>query len=380
MIQVWKESDGQFPDGFLVRNGDTVLMPSSCELTAELNGSWELVLKQPVLDDGRFKLIEPGGIIQADSFNGTQWFRILKTELDRSEIIAYAYPIFMDAMNWVFIPELNLVDKSGKDAAAELSKLAPSGTLFSVSSDITDVRSLNLKNVNLITAINGDDEDSESFVNTYHGQVIYNNTTAVVNKIAGSDNGVVLRFGKNVNGITRTLSRENFTTRLFPISKDGYSMTTVNPWVDADEDYEGIPYARSVSLENLEVEGLSEAVRNESLRNTALSVFLVESLSGNPLNQEEISYDIDIAVLSNTSEYKTAGVAETLSLGDIVTVKDDFMGINYKAQVTKLTYDCIKGCATSVTVGQDIKNYFNLNSLRTISKDVKSWTIEDVNL
>lgn len=380
MIQCWKASEGQIPNNFLTRNGDVVLMPSNCELTAELNGSWELVLKQPVLSDGRFRFVEPGGIIQAPSFNGLQWFRILKTELDYSEITAWAYPIFTDVMNWVFISDLNLSNFSGKNAAAELTKLSTSKIIYTITSDITDVRSLSFKNVNLMTAINGDEEDSDSFVNVYHGQIIYDNLSCSINKTAGSDRGVVFRFGKNINGITRSVSRENLTTRLFPISKDGYSMTTNTPWVDVDPNYAGIPYARSVSLENCEVAGDSENIRNGKLETWARSVFLFEALSGNDLTKESVNYTIDVAMVVQSSEYRNAGVVEKLALGDIVTVRDDFMGIDYKAQVSNLTYDCIKDQVKAVTVGQDMKSYFNLNSLRTISKDVKSWNLGETNI
>lgn len=379
MIEAWRVSATQYPKN-LSNNGDVTLFPTVCELSAELNGSWQLTIKQPVLDDGRFKFIEPGGIIKAPSFNGMQYFRILKTELNYSEITAYAYPIFMDVMNWAFITELNIENMSGSDAAKALNKFVPSGVRAIVVSDVTDKKSLNLKNVNLMTAINGDDEDSSSLVNTYHGQIIYDNFVCNVNKTAGSDKGVVFRFGKNLNGITRTVSRERLTTRLFPISKDGYSMTTATPWVDEDQDYTGIAYARSVVLENLELANESESNRNLRLTGGAQAVFLGEALTGNPLSQEDISYDLDIAYLLNSAEYKAAGIAESLSLGDIVTVKDEFFDIDYKAQITNLTYDCIRERVTSATVGQSLKNYFALNSLRTISKDIKSWSIEDVTL
>lgn len=381
MIKVYPESANIL--NVAINMGGITLLPTKCELTAELNGSWELSLTQPCLGDERWKAIVPGAIISAPSFNGMQMFRVIKTELSLGEINAVAYPVFMDAMNWIFITQLEISEMTGTEAVSKIndyiSSISLTNAAFTVQSDITRKGSLNLKNVNLITAINGDDEDSQSFVNTFFGQVEYNNTQCIIHEKMGNQTPVEFRFGKNITGLTKTVSREELTTRIYPISKDGYTISGSQPWCDGVSDVEN-PYARSVVFENLELEGAPESGRNDALRLMGVVFFSVEGLSGNDITKEKETYEVDLALLNDSQEYQNAGYSQKVSLGDMVHILAEEYGVDYTAQITQITYDCIKDTATAITVGQPVSNYFNLNSLRTISKDIKSWTIEDVNL
>ena len=51
-------------------NGDSVLLPTSCKLSAKLNGSWQLNLAHPLDSLGRWKYIEENGVISVPSFLG----------------------------------------------------------------------------------------------------------------------------------------------------------------------------------------------------------------------------------------------------------------------------------------------------------------------
>lgn len=379
MIQCWKATNSQVPSNFVFYNGDTTLFPRSCELRAEINGTWELTLKQPVLPDKRFTFIEPGGILQVPSFNGRQYFRISKTELTETEMTAWAYPIFLDAMNWVFIPELVIDNLTGADAAEKINEFVPKNIPYpyTIKCDMTDKKaSMNLKLVNMIMAINGDSEDSQSLVNTYGGQVIYDNLDCNISKVAGEDRGVQFRFGKNITGIKRTVSNENLTTRVIPVSSDGYTISTDPIYEDiGGDEYTGMPFTKCVQFENTNVAGDSQAVRDDRLRTSALLMPILEALKGNNLSKPETEYEIDLALLNNSEEYLKEGVDETISLGDVVTVKDELLEIENKAQIISMTYDCIKDQPLTITIGPLKHNYFNLNSLRTIGKEVKSYAI-----
>lgn len=378
MINVYQESKNIF--NILLETDHVNLLPSSCELSIELNGSWELNLTHPLLGDGRWKYIKPGAIITAPSYNGIQMFRIVKTELSENEITALCYPIFMDAANWVFIPNLEIAETTGADAIYQLNKyikntLFLKNAYFELKSNLTSTASLSLKNVNLITAINGDDEDSQSIVNTFGGQIEFNNVTCVINEKIGNQTPVEYKFGKNITGLRKTLSREETFTRIYPISKDGYSITANQPWLDiANAPFEN-PYARSVVFENLEVADYID--KNVALRLYAAAFIAAESQSNENFAKEAEYYEIDLALLNNTNEYKAAGYSQKVGLGDMVHISAPEYDIDFTAQITKMTYDCIRDIATSVTVGQPVKDYFQTNSLRTIPKDLQSWMIKE---
>lgn len=382
MIQCWKATNAQVPSKFYFYNGDTALFPSSCELRAEINGTWELTLKQPVLPDKRFTFIEPGGILQVPSFNGRQYFKIIKTELTETEITAWAYPIFLDAMNWVFIPELVIKNLTAADAAEKINEFVSNDIPYpyTIRCDMTDKKaSMNLKLVNMIMAINGDSEDSQSLVNTFGGQVIYDNFDCKISKTAGEDKGVQFRYGKNITGIKRTVSNENLTTRVIPVSADGYIISDGPIYVDvAGDEYTGLPYTRCVEFEDTKLAADSPEVRDFMLQQWPFDLVLNEMLKGNNITEPEVEYEVDLAMIGHSEEYLNSGIVETLALGDIITIKDELLEINSKAQIISMTYDCIKEQPSAITIGPLKQNYFKLNSLRTIGKEIKSYAIKEV--
>ncbi len=89
MIQIYSPQNTNFNN-----NGNIVLFPTECTITANLNADWVLSLKHIVDGQGWWKFIVDGAVIKAPSFNGEQLFRIYNVELNETEITALAYPIF----------------------------------------------------------------------------------------------------------------------------------------------------------------------------------------------------------------------------------------------------------------------------------------------
>lgn len=89
MIQIYLPENSKYEN-----NGNMVLFPTECVITANLNADWNLSLKHPLDSNNRWKYISDGAVIKAPSFNGEQLFRIFHTDLNETEISAEAYPIF----------------------------------------------------------------------------------------------------------------------------------------------------------------------------------------------------------------------------------------------------------------------------------------------
>ena len=70
------------------------LVPGSCIVTEELNGAYELELKHPYDEGGKWKRIERGRILYASTPRGMQPFRIYYVKPTMKEIAVNARHIF----------------------------------------------------------------------------------------------------------------------------------------------------------------------------------------------------------------------------------------------------------------------------------------------
>lgn len=131
MIQLYKPCNTSF-----AMNGDVVLMPTSAQVTAELNGAWELTLTHPIDEEGRWKEIAEGAVIKAPSFIAeSQLYRIRSTEKADSGVTAVCEPVFTDARDEVFLEDVRPTRKNGQQAL----DIILAGTKYSGRSDINKV-------------------------------------------------------------------------------------------------------------------------------------------------------------------------------------------------------------------------------------------------
>ena len=357
MIQIYCQNNADFDN-----NGNMVLFPSECIVSANLNADWVLSLKHPLDNTGRWKFIENGAVIKAPSFNGEQLFRIYNTDLSNTEIFAEAYPIFLDACNDTFILDVHPTNVNGQSALNRILK----DTKYSGSSNIKKLSTAYYKKQNAISAINGDID--QSFINRWGGQIIYDNFKIIINSHAGGDYGVTLRYGKNIVGMSQKVNRSNLCTRIVPQAYNGYMLEGDSPWVDSPliSSYP-IPYVRVVRFEDIKLKEDAQEDEESFTDITSLQTELRRRsnlmFSEENIDKETVTLDIDIELLENTEEYKHFSELERISLGDYATCINDKLGIAVKTQAISLTYDCIKKKTVNVILGQFQSNYFNNNTL-----------------
>lgn len=217
MIQIYKPNNTNFD-----KNGDMTLIPSKAIVHTVLNGTWTAELSHPIDAGGRWKYIEDEAVVKMPSFNGDQLFRIRKKEKSDSQITASLEPIFMDAKDDCFLVDVRPTMKNGQEA---LDIMTAANNKYSASSDIPWVSVAHYEYMNLIEAINGDDENS--FINRWGGEILFDNHTVIINKRVGGDYGVELRYGKNIkaDGLTEEIDTRNVVTRIYPKGYDGVTMS-----------------------------------------------------------------------------------------------------------------------------------------------------------
>jgi len=148
----------------------------------------------------------------------------------------------------------------------------------------------------------------------------------------GQDNGVQFRYRKNLKSVRKTTDFAGVVTRLYPFGKDGLDISSVEPG--------GKNYIENFNYTNRVREGIW--VDQQYTDATKLYEAAQEVLA--EIAQPRVSYAVSIVDLSHLTGYEH----ESFKLGDWVTVIDEELGINVKAQIVKRTYDVLQPWRGSV--------------------------------
>ena len=121
MICIYSKTNTDFD-----HNGDAVLIPTSCKLSATINGAWQLTLEHPYDPEERYKYLVEDAIIVAD----IKFIRELSTTRQKFRIYNYvkglhsvkviAFPIAMESTYDAPIDNMVISGKTGVQAMAQL--------------------------------------------------------------------------------------------------------------------------------------------------------------------------------------------------------------------------------------------------------------------
>ena len=359
MIQAYRAENTDY-----THNGDMTLTPSSAVLTAAINDTWTVQLEHPIDNMGRWKYVSNGAVIKLPSFNGEQLFRVKETEKTDSGVTAILEPIFMDAMDDCFLLDVSPSWKNGQEA---LDMMTAANPKYRAKSNIMTVTSSSYQYQNLIEAINGSGE--ESFVNRWGGEIEFDNYTINVNYRIGRDNGVELRYGKNIpeDGVRESVDMRDVVTRIYPQAYNGYAMSE-NRCVDSPliGSYPTVK-TRTMTFDDVKMRAdaqSSDAEKDVTICDTQeeLDAALKERCDTQysaGIDKPKVTIEADMAQLEHTEQYREYAELEKVSLGDTVHCVHSRLGITTQERVIELTYDCISQKVTGVVLGEKSTNYFD---------------------
>ena len=343
-------------------NGDMTLTPITATVHPILNGAWEAELQHPIDDMGRWKYIVEGNVVKMPSFNEDQLFRIKKVRKIDSGITATMEPIFMDALDDCYLTDIRPVLKTGQ---AALDMMTAPNTKYSGQSDITRQATAYYQDKNLIEAING--EDSNSFINRWGGEILFNNFVVIINNRVGGDYGVELRYGKNipVDGLSEEVDINDVVTRIYPKAYNGHRLSGLGyvdspnigayPMVKAATiTFDDVKMAEDANEE--EEEGVIVCQNQEEL-DAALTQRCNEQYEAG-LDKPKVTIEADMVLLQNTRQYKDYQILEEVGLGDTVHCIHNRLWVDTEARVIELEYDSIRKKVSSVVLGDFKYNYF----------------------
>lgn len=372
MIQLYHNTNTNFD-----KNGDIILLPDLCEVTAGINRTWQLDIHHPIDEDGRWKGIVNNAVIKAPSFKpyGTQLWRIVQTEKSDSGITATCDPICYDAAQEVFFIQKSLNNLTAQRALDSICQ----DTKYRGYSNITGRHTTNYLMANLIEIVQSHENGIQK---TWGGEVGFNNYEIQLFEHIGGEPGTVISYGKNiaVDGFTESVNIDGVITRLIP---EGYAGRLMDgtPWVDSPNinKYATVRIGTK-NYDHLRLKGDPEgdetkdgiyfdtkAELDAALREAALQEF------ADGLDRPKVNLEINVVLLENSREYAEYKNVDDLTLGDEVICRHQRLDVDTQSRVIQVRFDCIKEKIVYVEIGDRKRNYFD-NVSSTIEAAQKAIT------
>lgn len=353
----------------LLSNPDTKIAfltdATKCEVTEERNGIYELELEYPVAGQ-HFSDIAANCYVKAKP-SGTadpQFFRIysiskpiLGTVTVNAEHISYAlshYPI-------------RELPKAKTTALTAINRVLSAANQFLKANhkfttnycDISSSSSFGISNVSARAALGGVDS---SILDRYGGEYEFDNYTVKLHKSRGKDNGIVIKYGKNMTDMKLTVSTEASYTGIFPyMFGDNDEYITLPEGAIYVDNSSGIE-ERILSMDFSSYFSDEEEKSEENLRKHAN-----EYLEANDINSIDASMTVSMIDLAQSAHTEYSSYLESVSLCDTIKVIHTLMGVSIKLKVIKTVYDSIAERYISLELGSVRSDFSDV--IKQIQKD-----------
>ena len=345
MLRVFRATDTDFTS-----NGDIVLQPYKAKIHKEDNGDYYLDVEAGLQ---YASYLTANRIIVADTPQGAQAFRITNPSKTQSKISLRAWHVYYDSKNYV-IPDSNVVEKSGNDAINHLNSATDNRSPFSVSSNIPHIDSFRCVRKSLYEAF-------ETLLERWGGHLVRDNFSVKLSADIGQDNGVTVRYKKNLREIRSEAIWDSVCTKILPVGSDGLLLDELYLYSPTQYD---IPYTKVVSFsQNINEEDFGG---NTDLYHRALL---------DDLRKQANDYLAENCVPKVSYTLK-ANLEKMTDVGDTIEVIDERLGINVITHVTTFEYDYIQKKYTEVEFGNYNEKLSNLmNDISSsISKGIEHKT------
>lgn len=310
----------------------------SCKVTRELNGQYELEMRYPV-EGIHYGEIALRSILRASASPDAvlQPFRIYRIAPAMGGVATiYARHVAYDLGGYVVAP-FTAADAPAAMAGIK-SHALPTGMPFTLATDKTTVATMSVTVPSSAWALLGGQQGS--LLDVYGGEYEFDGWAVRLLTRCGADRGVAVRYGKNLTDLTQDSNCANCYTGVVPYWKDNET-TVMAPPVYAEGDF---GYTK---LMPLDLSSDFEERPTEAELQAAGAAYVKRNQIGVPI----VSWDVKLALLAQASGYEDVAHLEQIYLGDTVGVHFARLGVDAKARVNKIVWDCLLERYDSVALG-----------------------------
>lgn len=361
-----------------------------CTVTEELNGEYELEMTYPV-NGIHYSDLAEDRLIYAVPFEGgmKQIFKIYQIEkpLD-GEVIVRAEHIHYLLNKMVVMPfSASTVAEAIAKIQGHIVDYCPF-TFTTTKSTTAQFKMVTpIECGKLLGGVEG------SILDVFgSGEYEFNNFNVILHAHRGNNNGVTVRYGKNMTELNSSVDTTNVYTGVVPFYKDTEDNVTYADgyavWSDHKTDYV-YPMAKVLDMSSAfdaergaweQRQSESETPSEESYKPSSAELiakakdYLTKNAGWNKLNNIKVSF----VNLWQTEEYADIAALERVKIGDTVTVIYQKLGVKVAKEVIKTVYnvlldryDSIELGASSVSLAKEVAS--TSAAIQRASVETKSW-------
>lgn len=336
-------------------NGIPLHEATSAVIKEQMNGDFTLTVRYPITDSEIYQLFREDMLIKAPApVIGPQLFRIKKPVENDDHLEITAYHITDDVMQRSINP-LSVNKQSCWQALSQLVQVAKSPINdFSFTSDITDRRTINTKEVETLYSVLMD--GAHSIVGTWEGELVRDNFAISIKRNRGEDRGVIISTHKNLKSYQRTKNSQNVVTRIHAKStfkaEGAKEDTTIAITVDSPL-ISAYPYINERSYTNNNIQTVDELTKWASAKFT----------------NEHIDKATDAIKIE---AYELDG--QTVHMGDTVNLKSYKHNVDVYKKAIAYEYDCLanngQGAYLTITFDDKVKSGGNGGGVSAVANAI----------
>lgn len=333
MLRIFSPTDKTY-----TTNGDKVIQPLKATVRKEDNDAYYLDL---TCGTEYLPWIKSGNIIVADTPQGAQPFRILNPEITHTKITCKCNHIFYDSANYL-IADAYVVDSTCNQALDHLNTATEPKSPFKTISDINTISSFRCVRKSLYEAIT-------TVLERWGGHLVRDGWTIGIRQSIGADNGVVVRYGKNLKSIEASYDWSAVCTKILPEGANGLLLNALDGkqsiYMESSTQYD-IPYCKTVQFSQSDIK--QEDYKTPDGKHNDETAYKRACLAD--LRQQAQKY-LDENCVPKVNYKMSANLEKVTDIGDTIEVIDERMGLDMMTNVISFEYDCIQGRYTSIEFG-----------------------------
>lgn len=321
----------------------------SCVVTEERNGSYELEMTYPITGH-LYDEIKQRSIIFAkpSPAQSEQPFRVYRITKPLNKVVTiYAAHISYDLSG---IPVKNFTSQSVQAALTALTTSSVISNPFTFWSDKTNSGVMEIETPMPCRTI------LSNILDAYGGEYEFDKYTVKLHSLRGFDNGVSIKYGKNLTDLEQDENCSNVYTGVLPYWT-GNETTISGSVVNAPGTYD---FTRILPVDF--TSDFEEQPSTAQLDNAATNY-----ISANNIGIPEVNLTVSFVHLNQTEEYKNLGIFERVELGDTIKVEFAAMGVSSTARCVKTVYNTLLERYDNVELGEVKKGLADTISSQTSS-------------
>ena len=331
-------TEKNFTNNGLGRLSDAI----SCKVTEERNGIFELEMTYPI-SGIHYAELELNKIILAKTEEGgsPQAFIIYSITRPLDGIVTVKGNHISYILNGVVVMPFEAASLA--EAMSKISDNAVIETPFTFQTDVSSIIHFSFDTPRSIRSLLGGEQGS--LLDVYGGyDYRFNNFQVSLLADRGSDNGVVLRYGKNITELKNLENTTNVYTGIVPY----WSNETTTVYLDEKVVYSD--HASDYPYKIIRTVDFSEDFENEPTQ-AQLKAKAESYLQSNQGWKLKSNINVSFVALWQSDEYKDIAALERVRMCDTVRVVYSKLGVNIKTKVIKTIYNVLLERYEAISLG-----------------------------